>query len=68
MPKTIDENSQLISQRPESELIRISEVFSVTEAVMPFFGLKNIRRGDILNQNQIRQFVLNYIKEKVFRT
>lgn len=65
MPKTIDETSQLTCQRPDSELIRILEVFSVTEAVKSLFISKNIRCGDVLQHNQIRQFVLDYIKEKV---
>lgn len=65
MPKRIDQDSQLMSHRPDSNLIRISEVFSITESVMPLLKPLNIRRGDIIQQNQIRQIVMDYTKEKV---
>ncbi|CAD5211292.1 unnamed protein product [Bursaphelenchus okinawaensis] len=39
---------------------KISECFSVTEAVMPFLGQFGFRKGDIIQQNQVREAVVSY--------
>ncbi|KAI6184009.1 PUA and Translation initiation factor SUI1 domain containing protein [Aphelenchoides bicaudatus] len=43
---------------------RVSECFSVTEAVLPFFKPYGYKRGDVLQQNQLRDMVVQYGTEK----
>lgn len=47
--------------------IKVSECFSATEAVTPFFRniLSTIHRDDVLQQNKIRDLVIEYANAKV---
>jgi hypothetical protein len=44
---------------------RVSECFSVTEAVLPVVKLYGFKKGDVMQPNQLREMIIQYGTEKV---
>lgn len=44
---------------------RVSECFSVTEAVLSFVRLYGFKKGDVVQPNQLREMVVQYGTDKV---
>lgn len=54
------------TQKADSEHPRISECFSITEPVSSFFKLFGFKRGDVLQQNQVREAIIQYGTANVY--
>lgn len=49
------------SETPNTtEHARISECFSITEAVAPFFKLYGYKKSDVVQSNQVREILIEY--------
>ncbi|KAI1732278.1 translation initiation factor SUI1 domain-containing protein [Ditylenchus destructor] len=42
--------------------VRVAECFSITEAVLPLFRSGGYKKGDPIQANQLREFLLNYAR------
>ncbi|KAI1725775.1 translation initiation factor SUI1 domain-containing protein [Ditylenchus destructor] len=42
--------------------VRVAECFSITEAVLPLFRPGGYKKGDAIQGNQLREFLLNYAR------